>query len=75
MRFAEAGHPVRVPGMSHQQLCRPEGQQGAESCGEPGQELEERHPAQQRCKDCCRCDRRQFQRDTSAHVAVFPQKY
>lgn len=54
MRFAEAGHPVRVPGMSHQQLCRPEGEQGAESsaesCAERGQELEHRHPAEQRWK-------------------------
>lgn len=79
MRFAEAGHPVRVPGVSHQQLCRPEGEQGEESCSEHGQELEDRHPAEHGWKDCCNGDslnatgpptQKHFHRKTDATIKV-----
>lgn len=65
MRLAEARHPVCVPSMSHQQLCRPEGEQSNRCCSENSQELtkpgdarpaeselEDRHPAGQRMTDC-----------------------
>lgn len=39
VRFAEAGQPVREPGVPRQELQRPEREQGPEACGERRQEL------------------------------------
>lgn len=46
MRFAEAGQPVCVPGVSHQQLRRPDCDHSAESCSDHIQDLREAHPAE-----------------------------